>query len=208
MAAGGAQEYLGVTPDLCTLGKAVGGGFPLSVFGGRHEIMERLMPEGDCQHSGTYNGHPVAVAAGLAAVTAYRQPGFYDHIHAIGSRLYHGPERDLRPARRHRSRAGAGGPIWRLFRRSRRDPRLRRRRAAFAPGHAAVHRPGDRTRGLLPRLRRRRLPSRILRGDVAERCRSDLAATRRGRSRIRRRRAAGVSRLVHGSYSPVGSASR
>ncbi len=90
MAPGGAQEYLGVTPDLCTLGKAVGGGFPLSVFGGRADIMARLMPQGDCQHSGTYNGHVIAVAAGLAAVTAYRQPGFYDHIHAIAERLYAG----------------------------------------------------------------------------------------------------------------------
>jgi glutamate-1-semialdehyde 2,1-aminomutase len=88
MAPGGAQEYLGVTPDLCTLGKAVGGGFPLSVFGGRREIMDRLMPLGDCQHSGTYNGHPVAVAAGLAAVTAYCQPGFYDHVAAVADRLY------------------------------------------------------------------------------------------------------------------------
>jgi glutamate-1-semialdehyde 2,1-aminomutase len=90
MAPGGAQEYLGVTPDLCTLGKAVGGGFPLSVFGGRADVMERLMPTGDCQHSGTYNGHPVAVAAGLAAVTAYRQPGFYDHINGLARRLYSG----------------------------------------------------------------------------------------------------------------------
>lgn len=90
MAPGGAQEYLGVTPDLCTLGKAVGGGFPLSVFGGRRDLMERLMPTGDCQHSGTYNGHPVAVAAGLAAVIAYRQPGFYEHIHAVADRLYAG----------------------------------------------------------------------------------------------------------------------
>jgi glutamate-1-semialdehyde 2,1-aminomutase len=88
MAAGGAQEYLGVTPDLCTLGKAVGGGFPLSVFGGRRDIMDRLMPIGDCQHSGTYNGHPVAVAAGLAAVSGYCQPGFYDHINALAKRLY------------------------------------------------------------------------------------------------------------------------
>jgi glutamate-1-semialdehyde 2,1-aminomutase len=90
MAPGGAQEYLGVTPDLCTLGKAVGGGYPLSVFGGRRDIMERLMPTGDCQHSGTYNGHPTAVAASLAAVTAYRQPGFYDHINAVAERLYGG----------------------------------------------------------------------------------------------------------------------
>jgi glutamate-1-semialdehyde 2,1-aminomutase len=90
MAPGGAQEYLGVTPDLCTLGKAVGGGFPLSVFGGRRDIMDRLMPTGDCQHSGTYNGHPTAVAAGLAAVTGYCQPGFYEHIRTIAERLYAG----------------------------------------------------------------------------------------------------------------------
>jgi glutamate-1-semialdehyde 2,1-aminomutase len=77
---------------LCTLGKAVGGGYPLSVFGGRRDIMDRLMPVGDCQHSGTYNGHPVAVAAGLAAVTAYRQPGFYQHIHTLARQLYEGLE--------------------------------------------------------------------------------------------------------------------
>jgi glutamate-1-semialdehyde 2,1-aminomutase len=90
MCPGGAQEYLGVTPDLCTLGKAVGGGLPLSVFGGRRDVMDRLMPTGDCQHSGTYNGHVVSVAAGLAAVTAYREPGFYDHIHSVGRRLCDG----------------------------------------------------------------------------------------------------------------------
>jgi glutamate-1-semialdehyde 2,1-aminomutase len=93
MAAGGAQEYLGITPDLCTLGKAVGGGFPLSVFGGRRDIMDRLMPLGDCQHSGTYNGHAVSVAAGLAAVTAFRQSGFYDHINAVAERLCSGLRR-------------------------------------------------------------------------------------------------------------------
>jgi glutamate-1-semialdehyde 2,1-aminomutase len=90
MCPGGAQEYLGITPDLCTLGKAVGGGFPLSVFGGRADIMARLMPQGDCQHSGTYNGHVAAVAAALAAVTAYCQPRFYDHIHTVAEHLYAG----------------------------------------------------------------------------------------------------------------------
>ena len=90
MGPGGAQEYLGITPDLCTLGKAVGGGVPLSVFGGRRDLMARLMPQGDCQHSGTYNGHPSAVAAGLAAVEAYRSPGFYDHIRTVGERLFSG----------------------------------------------------------------------------------------------------------------------
>lgn len=87
MGPGGAQEYLGIMPDLCTLGKAVGGGFPLSAFGGRREIMDRLMPRGDCQHSGTYNGHPVPVAAGLAALGIYRQSGFYEPIHRVGERL-------------------------------------------------------------------------------------------------------------------------
>jgi glutamate-1-semialdehyde 2,1-aminomutase len=87
MGVGGAQEYLGITPDLCTLGKAIGGGYPLSVFGGRRDIMQRLMPQGDCQHSGTYNGHPVVVAAGLAAVRAYREPGFYQHIQSIAEQL-------------------------------------------------------------------------------------------------------------------------
>ncbi len=90
MGPGGAQEYLGITPDLCTLGKAVGGGYPLSVFGGRKEIMDRLMPTGDCQHSGTYNGHPVVVAAALAALRAYREPGFYEHIRAVAAKLYNG----------------------------------------------------------------------------------------------------------------------
>ena len=90
MCVGGAQHYLGVTPDLCTLGKAVGGGHPLSVFGGRKDIMDRLMPIGDCQHSGTYNGHPVVVAAALTAIRAYRAPGFYEHIHAVASSLFDG----------------------------------------------------------------------------------------------------------------------
>jgi glutamate-1-semialdehyde 2,1-aminomutase len=52
--------------------------------------MDRLMPGSGCQHYGTYNGHPVAVAAGLAAVTAYREPGFYDHSNAVAEGLYNG----------------------------------------------------------------------------------------------------------------------
>ena len=96
MCAGGAQEFLAITPDLCTLGKAVGGGFPLSVFGGRRDIMDKLMPVGDCQHSGTYNGHMVAVAAAIAAVNAYREPSFYSHIHDLGAAALWRPRGDLR----------------------------------------------------------------------------------------------------------------
>ncbi len=87
MGVGGAQEYLGVIPDLCTIGKAVGGGYPISAFGGRVDIMRKLMPEGDCQHSGTYNGHPVPVAAAGAAIRAFREAGFYPHIHTTADRL-------------------------------------------------------------------------------------------------------------------------
>jgi glutamate-1-semialdehyde 2,1-aminomutase len=90
MAPGGAQEYLSITPDLCTLGKAVGGGLPLSAFGGRADVMRKLMPEGDCQHSGTYNGHPLVVAAGIAANEIIRAPGYYDHINALGTKLFSG----------------------------------------------------------------------------------------------------------------------
>ena len=66
LARGGACEVFGVTPDLVTLGKVVGGGFPLAAFGGRREIMSRLAPAGPVYQAGTLSGNPVAVAAGLA----------------------------------------------------------------------------------------------------------------------------------------------
>lgn len=91
MAPGGAQEYYGVIPDLCTLGKSVaGGGGPLSVFGGKKEIMEHIMPLGKVQHSGTYNGHLIPVLAGIAALEQISAPGFYDHINKLADKLYKG----------------------------------------------------------------------------------------------------------------------
>ncbi len=92
MAPGGAQEFLGVTPDLCTLGKALGGGLPLSAICGRREVMEGLRPVGPVQHSGTYNAPLVCILAGLAALEAYSTPGFYAHIRALGERLTRGIE--------------------------------------------------------------------------------------------------------------------
>jgi glutamate-1-semialdehyde 2,1-aminomutase len=65
---GGAQQRFGITPDLTTLGKVLGGGFPLAAFGGRSDVMDRLAPLGDVYQAGTLSGNPVAVAAGLAAV--------------------------------------------------------------------------------------------------------------------------------------------
>jgi glutamate-1-semialdehyde 2,1-aminomutase len=68
LAAGGAQERLGVRPDLTVLGKVMGGGFPCAAFGGRAEVMEHLAPQGPVYQAGTLSGNPVAVAAGLAAL--------------------------------------------------------------------------------------------------------------------------------------------
>jgi glutamate-1-semialdehyde 2,1-aminomutase len=90
MGVGGAQEYFGVTPDLCTLGKTVAGGTPLSVFGGKKEIMEHLKPLGNAQHSGTYNGHLIPIMAGIAALEQVSAPGFYDHINELAEKLYCG----------------------------------------------------------------------------------------------------------------------
>lgn len=64
----GAQGRFGIRPDLTTLGKAVGGGFPIGIFGGRAEVMDLVAPSGPVYNAGTYNAHPVSVAAGLAVL--------------------------------------------------------------------------------------------------------------------------------------------
>jgi len=78
----GAQGLYGVTPDLTTLGKVIGGGMPVGAFGGRRAIMERIAPLGPVYQAGTLSGNPVAVAAGLATLAATEAPGFYDRLAA------------------------------------------------------------------------------------------------------------------------------
>jgi glutamate-1-semialdehyde 2,1-aminomutase len=90
MALGGAQEYLGIVPDLCVLGKAFGAGMPISAIAGRREIMMHLRPEGQSELSGTYLAHLTAVLAASAALDEYSQPGFYERLDAIGRRFYAG----------------------------------------------------------------------------------------------------------------------
>jgi glutamate-1-semialdehyde 2,1-aminomutase len=68
IALGGAQEYYGVKPDMATLGKVLGGGFPIAVFGGKKEIMENLAPIGKVYQAGTFSGNPVSVAAGYSVL--------------------------------------------------------------------------------------------------------------------------------------------
>jgi glutamate-1-semialdehyde 2,1-aminomutase len=72
MALGGAQEYYDVKPDLTTLGKVLGGGFPLAAYAGRKEIMQMIAPSGKVYQAGTYSGNPISVAAGLATVRILR----------------------------------------------------------------------------------------------------------------------------------------
>ena len=92
---GGAQEYYGVTPDLCTLGKVIGGGFPLAAVAGRADIMAhfdraRVGDDGFLMQIGTLSGNPVASAAGLASLEILRRPGAYERIFATGRTLMQG----------------------------------------------------------------------------------------------------------------------
>ena len=90
VALGGAQERYGVTPDLTTLGKIIGGGFPVGAFGGRREIMEALAPVGPVYQAGTLSGNPVAMVAGLALIDALRGPGVYEQLERSGARFASG----------------------------------------------------------------------------------------------------------------------
>lgn len=87
VARGGAQALYGVTPDLTTLGKIVGGGLPVGVYGGKREIMECISPLGPVYQAGTLSGNPLACAAGLATLALLRAPDVYDRLDALGRRL-------------------------------------------------------------------------------------------------------------------------
>lgn len=84
---GGAQSLYGITPDLTTLGKVVGGGFPLAAYGGRADIMSRIAPSGPVYQAGTLSGNPVAVAAGLAQLELLEDGKAYTALEALGQRL-------------------------------------------------------------------------------------------------------------------------
>ncbi len=90
VAKGGAQALFGITPDLTTLGKIVGGGMPAAAFGGRADIMNSIAPDGPVYQAGTLSGNPLAMAAGLATLEAIDVDGFYESLGAQTKRLVDG----------------------------------------------------------------------------------------------------------------------
>lgn len=92
VALGGAQAHYGVTPDLTTLGKVIGGGMPVGAFGGKREIMEKIAPLGPVYQAGTLSGNPVSMAAGLATLTLAQAPGFHDNLATKAQKLCAGLE--------------------------------------------------------------------------------------------------------------------
>ena len=80
LALGGAQQRFGITPDLSTFGKIIGGGFPAAAFGGRADIMDILAPEGSVYQAGTLSGNPIAMASGIQTLQLLSQPDFYTNL--------------------------------------------------------------------------------------------------------------------------------
>ncbi len=114
VALGGAQERYAIEPDLTTLGKVIGGGFPVGAYGGGREIMSRVAPEGDVYQAGTLSGNPVAMAAGRAQLEILRRDNPYPALEARANRLVEGivaaAERIGLPA------SGAAlGSMWGVF---------------------------------------------------------------------------------------------
>ncbi len=102
LAYGGAQAYYGVVPDICTLGKVIGGGFPLSAVAGRADIMAHFdaakSGDGFMPQIGTLSGNPVAAAAGLATLRILARPGAYERIFKTGRAVWAGLEAALHGA--------------------------------------------------------------------------------------------------------------
>ncbi|CAN4278081.1 glutamate-1-semialdehyde 2,1-aminomutase [Pseudoxanthomonas sp. LjRoot125] len=98
VALGGAQAHYGITPDLTTFGKIIGGGMPVGAYGGRRDLMQQIAPAGPIYQAGTLSGNPVAMAAGLAMLELIQAPGFHDGLAAATAALCDGLEAAARDA--------------------------------------------------------------------------------------------------------------
>jgi glutamate-1-semialdehyde 2,1-aminomutase len=87
---GGAQQYFGVTPDVTTMGKVIGGGLPVGAYGGRKDIMEMVAPAGPMYQAGTLSGNPLAMTAGIATMTKLQEPGVYAELERKSKKLVDG----------------------------------------------------------------------------------------------------------------------
>ncbi len=108
---GGAQEKFGVTPDLTTLGKVIGGGLPVGAYGGRKDIMAMVAPSGPMYQAGTLSGNPLAMTAGIKTLELLQKPGSYEQLDQITGQLIEG----LLSAARETGHSAVGGHISAMF---------------------------------------------------------------------------------------------
>lgn len=111
IAYGGVQEKFGVTPDLTTLGKIIGGGLPVGAYGGKREIMQLVAPAGPMYQAGTLSGNPLAMTAGIKTLELLRQPGTYEYLDQITKRLSDG----LLAIAQETGHAACGGHVSGMF---------------------------------------------------------------------------------------------
>jgi glutamate-1-semialdehyde 2,1-aminomutase len=111
IAYGGAQEKFGITPDLTTLGKVIGGGLPVGAYGGRRDIMSMVAPAGPMYQAGTLSGNPLAMTAGIKTLELLRTPGTYEYLDKITKKLADG----LLEIAQQTGHAACGGQISAMF---------------------------------------------------------------------------------------------
>ncbi|MFB2898816.1 glutamate-1-semialdehyde 2,1-aminomutase [Aerosakkonemataceae cyanobacterium BLCC-F50] len=111
IAYGGAQEKFGITPDLTTLGKVIGGGLPVGAYGGRQDIMSMVAPAGPVYQAGTLSGNPLAMTAGIKTLELLQKPGTYEYLEKITKKLSDG----LLQAAKDAGHAVCGGHISAMF---------------------------------------------------------------------------------------------
>lgn len=111
IAYGGAQEKFGITPDLTTLGKVIGGGLPVGAYGGRRDIMSMVAPAGPMYQAGTLSGNPLAMTAGIKTLELLQKPGTYEYLDRITKKLANG----LLQIAQETGHAACGGSISAMF---------------------------------------------------------------------------------------------
>ncbi|BAY47509.1 glutamate-1-semialdehyde-2,1-aminomutase [Scytonema sp. HK-05] len=111
IAYGGAQEKFGITPDLTTLGKIIGGGLPVGAYGGRRDIMSMVAPAGSVYQAGTLSGNPLAMTAGIKTLELLQKPGTYEYLDSITQKLADG----LLQIAKETGHAACGGQISGMF---------------------------------------------------------------------------------------------